>query len=114
MIRGLLWLLVFVLSIHVTYTFTSPVIKNRMLEGKMKDIAANRGMRQVPEIRRDVMKFVDEKNIPLPPARLQVSLDGTRCTIAGYYTTQAKLFFVERTYEFFPASHPSVRLKRSS
>ena len=91
--------------------FASPVVKNQMLEGKMKDIARNRGMREEREIRRDIMKYVSEKNIPLQPTRLQVHLDDGKVTIAGYYTTSAKLLFVERDYEFFPASRPEARLR---
>ncbi len=111
MIRGLLWFLLFLGGIHASYLFGGPFVKNRMLEAKMKDIARNPGMRQEREIRRDVMAFVHEKGISMAPNQLQVTVNERGIIIAARYDVHVELLFVERDYEFFPASNPAFRMK---
>jgi hypothetical protein len=108
MVRGLLAFLLILLGIHVGYTFASPVVKNRMLEGKMKDIAKRPGMRKEVEIRRDVLAFANEKGIPLPAENLAVREVNGHYVIGARYRTAVKVLFLERDYEFTPATHPSV------
>ena len=111
MLRGLLGIVLLLFGIQLGYSFGSPPIKNSMLEGKMKDIARNPGLRGENEIRRDVMAFVVEKNIPMQSAQLQVTMNGDKVGIAAHYKTRVEVLFLSRDYEFFPSSDPSVRMK---
>ncbi len=111
MIRGLLGFLLVLAAIHLGYRFTSPYIKNTMLEGKMQDLIRDQGLKGERELRRDTMAFVDEKNIPLRDRDLVVTVpeNGT-ATIAAHYSCDVTFWFYTRHYEFFPASTPSASL----
>jgi hypothetical protein len=110
MIRGLLVFLCILTAIHVGYIFASPVIKNKMLEGKMKEVAKESALKPAELIRKDLMEFINEKEIPLTSSEIVIQQDGRKLTLAAHYTTHAEFWFYERDYEFFPASHPSARL----
>ncbi len=112
MIKGLLVLIILLLAVNVAYIFCSPMVKNTMLEGKMHDLATERGLKGEVELRRDTMNFAHEKNIPLDEDQLVVTVadDGT-ASIAGHYTVDARFWFYDRHYEFYPASEASARLE---
>jgi hypothetical protein len=110
MIRGLLLFLLILAVIHIGYTFASPVIKNKMLEGKMKEVAKTSPLKRESQLRHDVMEFVYDKGIPLEPGELIIERHDQKFTIAAHYKTHARFWFYERYYEFYPASHPSAAL----
>jgi hypothetical protein len=114
MIRGLLLFLFVLASIHVGYIFASPVIKNKMLEGKMKEVAKESALKGESQIRRDVMRFVEEKDIPLSENQLVIVNQDRKLTISAHYSSHAEFWFYQRDYEFFAASHPSAKPKPSS
>jgi hypothetical protein len=111
MIRGLLVVALIILGLHVAYLFTSPVIKNTMLQGKMEEIASNHGLKGETELRRDLMEFVTDKRIDLAPESILVQIQDGRTAIAAHYTTSVTFWFYTRDYEFFPASSDAARSK---
>ncbi len=111
MIRGLLVFLLVLAAIHVGYIFASPVIKNKMLEGKMKEVAKESQLKPEHQIRRDVMRFVDEKGIPLTENQVIIEQRNKELIITAHYTTRAEFWFYSRDYEFYAASKPGARHK---
>ncbi len=111
MIRGLLGVLLILLAIHVGYIFASPTIKNTMLQGKMEDLVQNRGLKGERELHRDIMEFIDEKDIPISDKDLVIRVTDDEASIAAHYTCTASFWFYSRDYEFYPASKPSAKLK---
>ncbi len=112
MIRGLLGFLLVLAAIHLGYKFTSPYIKNTMLEGKMQDLIHDQGLKGERELRRDTMAFVEEKHIPLTDRQLVVMVPETgTSTIAAHYSCDVTFWFYTRHYEFYPASSPSASLE---
>lgn len=109
MIRGLIFLTLFIGGLHVAYVFGSPMVKNTMLEKKMREIARSRAEKTESSVRRDVMDFVKDKEIDLDPSELVVVVKDKKTIIAAHYTTEASLFRYVREYEFFPASDESAR-----
>jgi hypothetical protein len=111
MIRGLLVVALIIMGLHVAYLFTSPVIKNTMLEGKMQEIASNHGLKGETELRRDLMEFVTDKKIDLDPESIQLQVQNGKVDIAAHYTTSVTFWFYTRDYDFFPASSEAARRK---
>jgi len=111
MIKGLLTVFLILGAMHLAYLFSSPTIKNRMLEGKMREIAQDGVMKPESQIRREVMAFVDEKGIPLSADAVVIQKENNRVTIAAHYTDSVQFWFYRRDYEFYPASRASARLK---
>ena len=61
MIRGLLAFALFVVLLHVGYVFASPIVKNTMLERKMREVARAKAVKSETSILRDIMSFVYDK-----------------------------------------------------
>ena len=80
-----------------------------MLEGKMKELVKNRGMRGERELTRDLMAYIREKDIPLPERFLMVNLDNTGVTIAAKYVSRVDVLFYTQSYNFTPASSETAR-----
>ncbi len=110
MIKGLFFLAVFIGGIHVTYVFTSPMIKNTMLEKKMYEVTRTVTAKSEASVRKEIMEFIDEKGIDIDESEIVVVLTDNRITIAGHYSTEAGFLNYIRQYEFFPASHDAARL----
>ena len=111
MIRGLLWLAVFILVIRLAVLFSSPVVKNTMLEGKMREIASHYRVKTETDLRKDLMAFIDEKQIDLEMDDVFFQMDEEGCYIAAVYTTEVRVWKYGHTYEFSPASSFSAREK---
>ena len=109
MIRALLTVALIILAIHLAYLFTSPVIKNTLLEGKMQDLATNHGLKGETELRRDLMEFITDKKIDVPAEAIQIQVGEGKATIAAHYATTVTFWFYTRKYDFFPASSESAR-----
>lgn len=114
MIRGLLIFAVILLTLNAGYVFVSPVVKNAMLEGRMEDVAKNRGMKGKAAIRRDLMEFIQEKKLPIAAEQLRIEKVGDEMTVAARYTVEATMWKYTRVYHFNPASHESARLAASA
>lgn len=110
MIRGLFGVAVLLLGIHVGYIFLSPSIQNRMLQGKMEEVSKNRTLRSDQAVRRQIMDFIRDKDIPLGPEDLVITMDENGITIAAHYKVTSRFWFYEREEEFYPASSGAARL----
>ena len=111
MIRGLLIFALFIFTLRLAVMFSSPVIKNTLLEGKMQEMAGNHGMKTETELRKDLMQFLNEKHIDLDMDRVYFEMNDQGCYIAAHYTTEVRFWKYGHTYEFFPASSLSAREK---
>jgi hypothetical protein len=111
MIRGVIIFGLVILAIHAGIVFGSPVVKNRLLEARMHEVAQNRAMKSEDALRRDMMEFISEKGIPLQEDDLIFTKSGDQFQIAARYQTEARLWFYSRLYDFAPASDPSAALK---
>jgi len=111
MIRGLLLFALFIFVLRLGVMFSSPVIKNTLLEGKMQEIASNHGMKTETELRKDLMQFIDEKHIDLDMDQVYFEMNDHGCYIAAHYTTEVRFWKYGHTYEFSPASSLSAREK---
>jgi hypothetical protein len=111
MIKGLLILAIVIFAMNLGYQFTAPVIKNRMLEAKMNEVATNHGRKVEAEIQEEIMDFVHDKGIDLDENNLvvKVSDDGLAHMAARYQTTVSFINY-SRTYMFFPATDDRARL----
>ena len=110
MIRGLLTLAVFIFLLNQAYMFTSPYIKNTMLDGKMTELAKNRGHRSEAQIRAELMKFIYEKDIEIDDGNVMVEKTGAGVHLAARYQTEVSFWNYTRGYPFFPASSDQARL----
>jgi hypothetical protein len=118
MIRGLFFLALFMGGIHVTYVFTSPMIKNTMLERKMREATRTLTAKSEASVRKEIMEYIYEKDIDIDESEIVVTLheptttmgQESKVTIAGHYSTEATFLNYIRHYEFFPASHEAARL----
>lgn len=118
MIRGLFFLFLFIGGIYVAYVFTSPMVKNTMLERKMRETSRTLTAKSEASVRKEIMAYVSEKGIDVDESEIVVVLSEptksigteTRVTIAAHYSTEATFLNYIRHYEFFPASHESARL----
>ena len=110
MIRGLFFIGLFIGGVHVAYVFTSPMIKNTMLERKMQEATRTLIAKSETSVRKEVMEFVYEKNIDIDESEIVVVLKDNKYTVAGHYSTEATFLNYIRHYEFFPASHDAARL----
>jgi hypothetical protein len=111
MIRKILILASIILGVNVVWMFSSPLVKNAMLEGKITDLAHNRGLKTSYELRQEVMSFAVEKGIPLPAAQLIVEVSLEKTLIAAHYTKAVEFWFLNHTYEFTIASDPDAKRK---
>jgi hypothetical protein len=112
MIRVLLTLGLVIFACHLTVVFGGPVLENRMLEGKMRDVAEDRALRPDREIRDEVMEFIREKGIPLTEEQVVFQKADRGYRIAARYHVTAKFLFLEHAYDFYPASEDRARLRR--
>ena len=110
MIRALLGFALFLLAMHIAYMFTYPLVKNRMLEAKLVDLASNRAGKTNAALRDDVLTYAFENKIDLTPEDVVVTERNGRFTIAAYYTTEVTYWAYTRRYAFYPASQESARL----
>jgi hypothetical protein len=111
MIRGLLLFGLFLLTLRLAFLFSSPVVKNTMLEGKMEEIATNHGMKNETELRKDLLDFIHEKKIDLTSDQIYFEMNDQGICIAAHYTTEVSFWKYHRTYEFSPASSLAAREK---
>jgi len=118
MIKGFFFLALFIGGIHVTYVFTSPMIKNSMLEKKMYAVTRTLTAKSEASVRKEIMEYIHEKNIDIDEREIVVILtepttssgSENKITIAGHYSTEATFLNYIHHYEFFPASHDAARL----
>jgi hypothetical protein len=110
MIRALLGLAILLGAIHIAYAFGSPVIRNTMLEGKMREVAQSRTAKSELSVHKDIMDFVYDKGIDLDPSDLVIVIRNNTVTIAAHYTTDVTYWSYTRHYEFYPASDESARM----
>ena len=113
MVRTLITVLLLSLAIHTGHQFATPVIKNTMLEAKMRKVLQQNPSKTVGPLTREIMKFVEEKKIPLKKHQLLIecSEDERHATIAAHYSTEVTFLFYTHHYDFFPAT--DVTAKRS-
>ena len=110
MIRGLLAIALFVALLHVGYVFASPVVKNTMLERKMREVARSQAVKSETSILRDIMSFVYDKGIELDQQDLVIVVRQDKATIAAHYTMDVSFWSYRHHYEFFPASDETARM----
>jgi hypothetical protein len=110
MIRGLIALALFIALLQAGFLFASPMVKNSMLEGKMRELARSKTAKSETSLLRDIMEFVDEKGIPLDEKEIVIVVKDNKATIAAHYTTQVKYLKYVHRYEFFPASDERARM----
>jgi len=114
MILRLLGVLLVLLALHGGYTLASPAIKNGLLEGKMKDLVKERGLKGERELMRDTLAFAREKGIPIDENNIVVRMDNYGVSIAARYETDVDLWGVyTRHYEFYPTTAPEASLAPS-
>ena len=111
MIRGLVFLGLFLVAIRAGFIYAAPVVKNTMLEGKMQDLSSNRGLKTEYDLRKEILDFIEVKKIDLKSDKIYFELTERGCAVAAHYTTTATFWKYTRTYEFFPASSESARNK---
>jgi hypothetical protein len=107
-IRAILVAALLVLALRVGWVFSSPLVKNTMLEAKMEDLAKYRGLKSRADVMAEIRGFVEEKDIPLPAENLYVQVNDRETLIAAYYTTEARFWVLHYDYEFSPASSPNA------
>jgi len=112
MVTRLLLLALAIFVLHSGFQFAEPPVKNGMLEGKMKDLAANRGRKSERSLRKELMAYVREKDIPLNEAKLVVQITNERVIMAASYEIEVEVLGYSRLYEFYPASEEGARLDR--
>ena len=97
------------LVLHFGWQLGEPHMKNYLLEGKMKELVKNRGMRGEKDLKRDIMAYAREKDIPLNERHLVVNLDNSGVSIAAQYRTHVDVLFHTQEYVFTPASSEQAR-----
>jgi hypothetical protein len=111
MIKGLLVLAIVIFALNGAYQFTSPLIKNTMLEAKIDEAARNHGRKSEAEIHHEVMEFVKDKGINLDESELMVhETDDGKIHLAARYEARGAFWKYSRSYVFFPASDDKARL----
>jgi hypothetical protein len=82
-----------------------------MLEGKMKKLVQERGLKGERELMRDILAFAREKGIPMDENNVVVRMDNYGVSIAAHYQAQTNLWGVyTKHYQFYPASNPDASL----
>jgi hypothetical protein len=111
MIRGILILTLVIGVLVAGYQFAEPPVQNYMLEGKMKDSAKAAGRRANDDqrVRVEIMKWVEDKDIPLPAADLVVVQENETIEIAASYSVTVDFLGYEKTYHFTPATSEEAR-----
>ena len=111
MIRGILILTLVIGALVAAYHFAEPPIQNYLLEGKMKDSAQAAGRRANDDqrVRVEIMKWVEDKGIPLPAADLVVIQENETIEVAASYSVTVDFLGYEKVYEFQPASSEEAR-----
>jgi hypothetical protein len=118
MIKGLFSLAVFIGGIYVAYVFTSPMIKNSMLEKKMYEVTRTLTAKSEASVRKEIMAYIHEKDIDIDEREIVVIVrepttslgNENKVTIAGHYSTEVTFLNYSHQYEFFPASDDAARL----
>jgi hypothetical protein len=111
MVLRLLLVLLVLLGLHAGYQFASPFIVNAMLEGKMKDMVKHRGLRGENDLRRDLMAYIREKNIPIHEGEIFIEVSNARVAMAAAYETDVKVWFYQRHYDFQAATAPDLKMQ---
>jgi len=109
MVFRLLTIALALLVLHFGWQLAEPPIKSSMLEGKMKEMVKDRGMRGEKELKRDVMAYAREKDIPLDERNLVINLDNSGVTIAARYETDVNVLFYTQHYSFRVASNDEAK-----
>ena len=109
MVFRLLAIALALLVLHFGWQLAEPPIKNSMLEGKMREMIRDRGMRGEKELRRDVLAYAREKDIPLEERYLMINLDNSGVSIAAAYETDVNVLFYTQHYRFKAASSEDAR-----
>jgi len=111
MIRTALVFVLIILGIQAGYVFGVPVVKNSMLEGRMRELSRNPTRKPMESLRADVVEYLNDNEIKIQPDQLVMRDAGDRITIAAYYKVEASTWFYSHTYEFLPASEEGARIR---
>jgi hypothetical protein len=111
MIRAALVFAFIILGIQAGYVFGVPVVKNSMLEGRMKELARNPTNKPVESLRGDVVEYLEDNEIVIQPDQLVMRDTGDKITIAAHYKVEATTWYYSHTYEFLPASEEAARIR---
>ena len=109
MVTRLLLIALVLFSANTGWQFASPPVKKSLLEGKMKDLAKNRGRRTERQLRRDILEFSREKDIPLREQQLMVTIDNNGVEIAAKYNHSVNILGYSHVYHFDPATSDEAR-----
>ena len=113
MVKAILIIGVILLVVHMAWVFASPVVNKTMLEGRMKELATNRGMKGEHDLLKDVQSYAEERKIPVPPHAFFIEISGKKTLIAARYTQEAEYWFLHHRYDFTVGSSEEARRRLS-
>lgn len=110
MIRAVLIFSLILFLISVGYRFATPLVQDRMLQGKMVEIAKNRANKSDQALHADLMEYIRDKGIELGPDDIMIERHDEKVYIAARYRTVVSFYSYSRQYDFFPVSDEKAAL----
>ena len=90
----------FAAATHFGWAFASPPIKHYFLDSKIREMADQGRLFNQHEMLDEILRIVEEKQIPISSKDIQFRKDGDQMRISVAYSTTVSTPFYTKTYEF--------------
>ncbi len=88
---------------HFGWAFASPPIKHYFLDSKIREMADQGRLFNQHEMLNEILRVVEEKQIPVSAKEIQFRRDGNKMRISVAYRTTVSTPFYTKTYAFLSA-----------
>jgi hypothetical protein len=94
-------------GVHAGWIFAAPPVKHYFLDAKIRDMAEQGRLYNQHEMLNEILRVVEEKQIPISAKDIQFRLDGNKMRISVSYRTTVSMPYYTKTYTF-ASSHVGV------
>ena len=98
--KSFLTLALIIAIAHCVWTVTTPKVNHYFLDAKIHDMAAQGRLYNQHEMLNEIMRIVDEKNIPIEAKQIRFKKDGKKMRISVAYEQTVSVPFYTKTYAF--------------
>jgi len=103
--KTILTLAIIIAVAHCAWTVTTPKVNHYFLDAKIRDMAGQGRLYNQAEMLKEIMRIVEEKNIPIDAKAIKFKRekDGKRIKISVAYSQTVNVPFYTKTYSFSSA-----------
>jgi hypothetical protein len=100
LMKTFITLALIIAAAHCVWAITTPKVNHYFLDSKISDMAAQGRLYNQAEMLKEIMRIVDERNIPIEAKEIRFKRDGKKMKISVAYEQTVTVPFYSKTYAF--------------